>query len=98
MIKEGRMTEAGMKAFQEGLKKPTIDHNIPKNAPPPKDLIKALSKNKKALEDFNSLAPSTRFMYIVWIERAKMKETRKRRIGKVVEMIKILKPKKKGKY
>jgi uncharacterized protein YdeI (YjbR/CyaY-like superfamily) len=98
LIKEGRMTPQGLAAYNLGKNKPTIDHGLPKDFPPQKDLIKALSKNKTALNNFNSLAPSAKFMYIVQIERAKLPETRKRRIAKTVEEMKSLKPKRKGKY
>ena len=99
MIKEGKMMPAGLTAYKLGLKKPTIDHNIPKNHPTPKDLIKQLSKNKKALDNFNNLAQSCKHMHIVWVERAKLPETRKRRIHRVIEIMKKHKPiKRKGKY
>jgi len=99
MISQGKMTPAGLAAYNLAKGKPTIDHGLPKDHPPPKDLIKALSKSKKALTNFNSLAPSMKFMYIVQIERAKLPETRKRRIKKTVDIMKSLEPKKKkGKY
>jgi uncharacterized protein YdeI (YjbR/CyaY-like superfamily) len=88
MIEQGKMTEAGMKAYELGKSKPTIDHNIPKDAPPPKDLLQALSKNKTALNNFQNLSRTYKHMYIVWVERAKLPETRKRRIKSVVERMK----------
>jgi uncharacterized protein YdeI (YjbR/CyaY-like superfamily) len=98
LIKEGRMTEAGMAAYEKGLKKPVIDLILPENHVP-KDLAVALKKNKIAREAFEKLAPSYRKTYVRWIERAKMKETRERRIHRVIEIMKKHKPiKRKGKY
>ncbi|MCA9485384.1 MAG: YdeI/OmpD-associated family protein, partial [Nanoarchaeota archaeon] len=102
LIKEGRMTPEGLAAYNLAKDKPTIDHNIPKDFPPQKDLLSALSKNPMALNNFNSLSRSAKFMYIVQIEKAKLPETRKRRIEKTVDAMKSLKPKEKvkrrGKY
>ncbi|MFH1409329.1 MAG: YdeI/OmpD-associated family protein [Nanoarchaeota archaeon] len=79
LIKEGNMTHAGMKAYERGLKKPPIDHGLPRNPKTPPDLRKELKKiNAASL--FKNLAPSTKRHSIYWIERAKRPETRKRRI------------------
>lgn len=98
LLKEGKMSEQGIAAYKHGLTRPVIDHGLPKDRPPQKDLLKALAKNKKALDNFNSLSRSARFVYIVQVERAKLPETRKRRIAKTVEIMKQARPKKKGKY
>lgn len=90
LIKEGRMAPAGLKMYKEGLAKPTIDHNIPKNPPTPKDLKEALQK-ANALTFFNSLAPSYKRMYIITVERVKLPETRKRKIKWVVDKCKAKK-------
>lgn len=84
LIKEGRMSEAGLKFYKEGLKKLPHDHGIPKNPGIPRDLKSALGKNKKAKENFKNLAPSTRRMYLRWLFRAKGIETRKKRINIIV--------------
>lgn len=88
MIEEGRMSPEGIKRYKEGLAKPVIDHGLGKNPPIPKDLEAALNKNKKAKENFHKLAPSYRRVYIIWVERAKLPETRKRRIKQVVQRAK----------
>ena len=85
LIKERKMAKEGLKAYELGLKKPTIDHNLPKNPKTPEDLIKALEKNKKAKENFNNFAPSYKRVYIYSIEKAKRPETRKKRIDDVVK-------------
>jgi len=100
LIKEGRMTEAGMAAYNLAKDKPTTDHGLPKDHPPQKDLIKALSQSKVAKTNWDNLAQSMKFMYIVWIERAKQTETRRRRIRGVVERMRqgIGVKKRQGKY
>ncbi|MBU0467316.1 MAG: YdeI/OmpD-associated family protein [Nanoarchaeota archaeon] len=100
LIKNGRMTPAGLAAYNLSKDKPTTDHNIPKDTPPPTDLMRALSRHKQTKANWDSLAPSARFMYVVWIERAKQEETRRRRIRGVVERMRqgIGVKKGKGKY
>lgn len=84
LIKEKRMTPAGLEEYKKGLKKPLHDRNLPKNPKAPEDLKIALAKNKKAQENFESLAPSYRKRYLYLIISAKRPETRKKRIREVV--------------
>lgn len=83
VIKEGRMTKAGLMkievAKQNGswnkqLKGVEISYNAPE------DFITALARNKKAKENFNKIPPSHKKRYYMWINIAKKKETRERRI------------------
>lgn len=94
MIKESKMTPAGLKRYQEGLKKPVLDRGLPKNPGLPDDLKKLLSENKKAQQFFEQLAASYRRNYIYWIEEAKRSETRTKRVNKVLEL--LLQGKKQG--
>jgi uncharacterized protein YdeI (YjbR/CyaY-like superfamily) len=87
LIKEGKMAPAGIKMYKEGLRKPVIDHGLPKNPETPADLKKALEKSN-ALLFFTSLAPSYKRIYIYSVERVKRAETRTRRIEQVVERCK----------
>ena len=84
LIKEGRMTPAGLKFYKEGLKRPVIDHDVPKNAPIPVELKKELVKNN-LFDVFNKLAPSYKRMHIVWLSRAKMLETKAKRVKLIVQ-------------
>lgn len=88
LIKEGKMAPAGLKMYKEGRKKPTIDHGLSKNPKTPPDLSKALSKSPAAKKFFDNLAPSYRRIYIYMVTRAKLEETRKRRIEQIVERCK----------
>lgn len=88
LTKAGKMSPFGLKMYKEGLAKPTLDHNRSKNPDAPEDLLKALKKSKPALDFFNSLAPSYKRFYVYRVDSAKLKETRKRRIQKIVEYCK----------
>lgn len=88
MIKQGRMTQAGLVKFKQACKQKDIEA---KDKPSNKrllittDLKKALSTNKKALENFNNFAPSYRRLYIAWIKDAKRPETREKRIKQTIK-------------
>ena len=88
MKKEGQMEEAGLVAYERGLKKLPLDHDRPpKNAPPPKDLLEMLEENEEAKENFEGLAPGQRRNFCIWIEKAKRQETREKRIRETVEKV-----------
>ena len=53
----------------------------------PDDLKRALFKDKRAWINFCKLADGYKNWYILWINDAKQKETRERRIEKVVNRI-----------
>jgi uncharacterized protein YdeI (YjbR/CyaY-like superfamily) len=88
MIQEKKMTQTGLAKCKAVLK--SSEKRL-KSKPPekkiviPSDLKKALTKNKKALENFENFAPSYKRMYIGWITNAKRKETQEKRIKQVVK-------------
>ncbi|MBS3093625.1 YdeI/OmpD-associated family protein [Candidatus Pacearchaeota archaeon] len=86
LIEEKKMTPHGLQFYEEGLKKPVIDFPV-KNPLMPDDLKVALLKNN-CFDNFEKLAPSHKRTYIVWIERAKLPETRQRRIAETVKRVK----------
>jgi uncharacterized protein YdeI (YjbR/CyaY-like superfamily) len=88
LIKKGMMSPFGLKIFKEGLKKPVIDHNLPRNPKIPKDLKQALETNKRAKQNFNNMAPSYKRFYIYRVKTAKREETRKKRINEVLKRAK----------
>lgn len=83
LISSRKMTKAGLLAYEEGLKKPVIDHGLPRNPVVPEDLKKVLSRSKVATSNFENFAPSTKRYYIWGILRAVRPETRKKRIAEV---------------
>ena len=85
MIKEKRMTKAGLALLKETEKKKPDTPIAKKTHTIPSDLRKALARNRKALENFNNFAPSYKKLYALWVLDAKKKETREKRIKRVVE-------------
>ncbi len=90
MIREGRMTEAGLaKVGYSGLEddygrtppSKTEEQDIPEY------FKQVLMDNRKAWEHFNGLAPSYRRNYIRWIAAAKTDETRDRRLAEAVQLL-----------
>ena len=89
MIKQGRMTEAGL-AKIKAAKKSGIWDEEPRSRESiemPPELVKALARNKKAKEHFDQLAPTYRRHYIGWIATAKRPETRERRIAESIALL-----------
>jgi len=86
MLKEGRMTEAGMVKVAAAKRSGEWYKAVGPEEPvmPPK-LEAALEENEKARTNFYNFAPSYRKQYIWWIETAKREETRERRIREVVK-------------
>jgi uncharacterized protein YdeI (YjbR/CyaY-like superfamily) len=90
MIALGYMTEIGLKALEEGTK---TKERIPssKNFSVPLYLRTALSKNKKAWNNFQSFSPSAQLAYVYWVTSAKTEETRQKRIEKIIERLSMKK-------
>ena len=86
--KEGRMTRWGLQAFAKRTGKISLLEKFDREpTETPKDLMNALKGNKKALANFERMAPSHRKRYLVWISGAKKAETRQRRIDEAVILI-----------
>ena len=88
MIKQGRMTEAGLAKIKEakenGEWQKATKREDPTDIPP--ELKEALAVNKKAQQNFNNFAPSYRKQYIWWVTSAKRDETRQKRINEIVRL------------
>ena len=89
LLKEDKMFPHGVLRFSQGLSKPTHDHGIPKNPEPPKDFLLELNKksNKKAKDNFKKLSPSIKRTHMRWLYRAKLPETRKKRIKSIIKSV-----------
>ena len=85
LIRENQMTAFGLKWYQEGKKKKTHDHGIPKNPEMPEVLKRALEKNATAKSGFAKLPPSTTKMLIRWYLGAKQEKTQQKRIKSIIE-------------
>lgn len=90
IIKEGKMTDAGLAHFQQIEKdnKRIVQQRLTeRELVIPEDLKKALANNKRAQLNFENFAFSYKRNYVGWITSAKKEETRKRRIKEAVELI-----------
>jgi uncharacterized protein YdeI (YjbR/CyaY-like superfamily) len=86
LTKAGMMHTAGLKAYKQALNKPELVYTDRRDGPAitPDDLLAELTKNKKALDNFNNFTHSVRRIYVEWLNSAKKEETRQRRIIKLV--------------
>lgn len=84
LLAKGKMTKAGIAAWERGKTKPVFKP-APKDIKPAPDLLSAIGKKGGARVFFDSLPPSARRIYIAWVENAKRPETRMRRIAAVAE-------------
>ncbi len=86
MISLNKMSPEGLKRFNEGLSRPTLDFGIPKDPNTPTDVKKEIQKENLEKE-YKKLSKSQKKMYLRAILKAKSPETRKRRI---IELMKRL--------
>jgi len=89
MIKEGKMTRAGLAKINEAKN----NGEWFKAAPIRRELIippyieEVLATNKKALDYFDSLANGYKRQLVGWITSAKREETRKRRLAEAISLL-----------
>lgn len=84
-----RQTTPG-KLRENDEKKPISDYIDPEKRTVriPEDLEKKLTRNKKQMDYFNTLAYSHKKEYVEWIVSAKKEETRTKRIDETIERLK----------
>ena len=87
LIESGLMKPAGMIEYEKAHKKPERIYNTKKdeNLVMPEDLIIALKNNESSYNNFINFPPSSRKLYIFWLNDAKRAETRKSRIARIVD-------------
>jgi uncharacterized protein YdeI (YjbR/CyaY-like superfamily) len=90
MIRQGKMTKAGMIKINAAKKNGEWNKKIVAeiNFKMPSELSQLLSANKKAREFFKELSPSHKKQYIGWIASAKKEETREKRAGEAIRLLK----------
>src|SRR5215204_2750450 len=91
LIEQKLMTPGGMSKIEEAKKNGSWDtlNNSDfhaENNSLPDDLRKALSKNKKAFENFQAFPPGYRKRFLFWIDSAKGSETKAARIRQTLLM------------
>jgi len=89
MMKEGKMTDAGLGKIREAEKSGEWSRTSPvrRELVIPPYVKAALARSKKALGNFNNLAKSYKRQYVGWITSAKREETRKRRLAEVIRLL-----------
>jgi uncharacterized protein YdeI (YjbR/CyaY-like superfamily) len=85
MIREGRMTEAGLEKFRGGRARAPA--SLPPDPSLPPELLDCLRGHPGAFAYFQALAPSYRRQYVGWILSAKRPETRSRRLEEAVVLL-----------
>lgn len=85
LIKQRRMTKAGLEALTGRRAKPPPKR--PASLLVPEDFERARRLNAHPWANFQAFAPSYRARYLGWIEGAKRDETSKKRIDEAVQLI-----------
>jgi uncharacterized protein YdeI (YjbR/CyaY-like superfamily) len=87
LLKEGRMTSAGMKVIEAAKKNGAWDAlNEVEEMVIPVDLLKALKNSKKAYDYFMAFPKSSKKNILEWIHNAKQEETRNKRIAETAKL------------
>jgi uncharacterized protein YdeI (YjbR/CyaY-like superfamily) len=91
LIKEGKVKESGLDAYNEIFKKPELAYDNRASGDPeiPEDLLSALRADSSAFNNFKNFPPSARKLYIGWLSSAKKAETRPGRILKIVDAARL---------
>ena len=94
VIREGRITEAGMAKVTFDVSKVNISKPKPKRPllKMPEKIEKALKSRPDVWEAFQKIAPSLQRNYILWLSDAKKPETFERRLQILIEEVTTGKP------
>jgi uncharacterized protein YdeI (YjbR/CyaY-like superfamily) len=89
LTKAGVMAPAGAKAVAEAKADGRWEaaYSSPKDAKPPSDFLKELSKNKKATAFFETLNRANIYAIVYRLQTAKKSETREKRMGAILAMM-----------
>jgi uncharacterized protein YdeI (YjbR/CyaY-like superfamily) len=89
LIKEGRMTPAGLARIAEAKANGQWDKATRREdvAIVPAELTEALAGNENARRNFENLAPSYRRQFIYWVAVAKRDATRRKRIQETIDLL-----------
>lgn len=86
LIKKGLMKPAGIKAYKKALDSPELiyDNRADGETAIPDDLLTFLKDSEPGFRNFMNFSPSSRRIYIEWLNNAKRVETRLKRLNKIV--------------
>ena len=89
VIREGRMTAHGLFKIEAAKKSGLWDEkDRPEiNVEMPEELDDALARNRKAKGYFDQLAPCYQKHFMFWIQTAKRKDTKERRVEESVALL-----------
>jgi uncharacterized protein YdeI (YjbR/CyaY-like superfamily) len=89
LINAGQMTSAGLAAVEAAKADGRWQnaYESPRNAKPPEDFLKALSKDKKAKAFFETLTQRNTYPIAYLLQSAKKPETRERRLKTILERL-----------
>ncbi len=89
LIKAGEMTPAGMEAVEAAKADGRWEtaYTSSRDAAPPEDFLKELSKNQKAEAFFNTLNKANVYAIVYRLETAKKPETREKRMKMILAML-----------
>jgi uncharacterized protein YdeI (YjbR/CyaY-like superfamily) len=85
LIKDGRMTEAGLAKFRDLTAHRSTTRDMDHVTPP--GFMEALEKDPAAAAYFRWLPPSQTRLFFRWINGAKREETKQKRISESVELL-----------
>lgn len=87
LIADNLMHESGLKKIETAKKNGSWESlDAVEMLEIPDDLNLAFSKNKIALDNYNSFSPSYRKGYLYWLNQAKREEIRKARIEQILKL------------
>jgi uncharacterized protein YdeI (YjbR/CyaY-like superfamily) len=89
LIREGRMTEAGLARIKEAKANGQWDEATLREdvSLVPVELAEALTQNEAARRNFEALAPCYRKQFLYWVGSAKRSETRDKRVAETVALL-----------
>jgi uncharacterized protein YdeI (YjbR/CyaY-like superfamily) len=89
MIAEGKMTPAGLEAFERrrAYNEPFLEARESDQVALPPSIEKALRSNRTAWTNYNALAAGYRKQYAGWLASAVKPETRQRRIEEAIQLL-----------
>lgn len=89
LIKQDKMKKAGLTKYKNRVTygKEILRAKSAKVTPVPSYMKSFLMTNKKAWENFSSLAPSYKRQYVWWVASAKREETRQRRLEEAIKLL-----------
>jgi uncharacterized protein YdeI (YjbR/CyaY-like superfamily) len=88
LLEKGLMSSFGIKMYKEGLAKKPHDHGIPDNPRVPKYLLKEIEKDSEVIENFKKIPPSYRRTLLRWLLKAKLEETKEKRLKIILQSLK----------